>query len=450
MRFITVAVCLAFTCAPRPVASQAEEPGGSDAAFLELIADAVRRQPDFGSQQAAVGQARGALSEAKAGLLPRVQLLVDSGERRAVRNDRLTDSPDGRGSGQVTPQLALTQLLYDGGAAWGRVRASKVRVSAASRGADAAANTLALQAVQSYFTVLRQREALSIAAENVRKVQGVRDKVAERVAEGRDPHSELSRLDSRVLEARNQLVDAQRDLDDAGAAYEEIFGASSESIQYPASSPGRREAVADALAYARAHNPQVLALREERDATAADYDSERAAMMWPRLSLEAVGTAYDAFGSDGVEDRDTYVGLRISYDLYAGGANGGRSRQAGGRLLAARLAVERAELALDRRIRQAYSAVEARERQAATMNDRVRRDRQAIEDYEELFLAGRRTLNDLIVAQRDYFASAMQFLDVQLDLRVQQFSLLALTGELAQYFGIEPQSPPGREEGGGR
>ncbi|MBX5463626.1 MAG: TolC family protein [Steroidobacteraceae bacterium] len=94
-----------------------------------------------------------------------------------------------RERGQINPQVALTQLLYDGGAAWGRVRAARERVAAASLGIEVAANNLALQAVQIYFTVLRQREAVKIAEENLRKVQSVRDKVEGRAAEGRDPRS---------------------------------------------------------------------------------------------------------------------------------------------------------------------------------------------------------------------------------------------------------------------
>ncbi|MEJ0040529.1 MAG: TolC family protein [Gammaproteobacteria bacterium] len=438
---IAMPCALAVLCASAPLAAQVNEAGAEDRAFIRLVADAVRHQPDFGSQEASVGQAQGSLSEAKSDFFPRVQLLMDSGQDRTVRSGRTEDIPGSRHPGDVNPQLAFSQLLYDGGATWGRVRAAKGRVSAASRGVDAVANNLTLQAVQLYFTVLRQRDSVKIGRENLAKVQSVRDKVAGRALEGRDPRSELSRLDSRVLEARNQLTDAERDLDDANATYEEFFGAAPGELLEPSLYPNRRDQVEQALLYARAHNAELLSLRDELNASAADLDSQRATMLWPRLSLEASGTAYDAFGSSGVDNRDTYVGVRVSYDLFTGGASAGRTRQASGRHQAARLAVERAELALDRRLRQAYAAVETRETQTTTMADRVARDHSAIDDYEELFLAGRRTLNDLIVAQRDYFASAMQFLDVQLDLRVQRFSVAALTGELAPFFGIDPRAP---------
>lgn len=424
-----------------PVSAQVTQMSGDDLAFVRLIGEAVRQQPDFGSQWASVRQAEGSLSEAKADFFPRVQMLLDSGEDSAVRNGRREDIAGSRRSGQLNPQLALSQLLYDGGATWGRVRAAKGRVSEASRGVEASANNLALQAVQTYFTVIRQRDAVKIARENLAKVQSVRDKVAGRATEGRDPRSELSRLDSRVLEARNQLTDAERALEDANASYQEFFGTVPGELRVPMAFPQRRAQIEQALLYARDHNPELLALRDELDASAADLSSERASMSWPRLSLEATGTAYDATGSAGIDNRDTYVGLRISYDLFSGGANLGRARQAQGRRQAARLAVERAELALDRRMRQTYAAVETRESQVQTMADRVERDHGAIDDYEELFLAGRRSLNDLIVAQRDYFASATLFLDVQLDLRVQRYSVAALTGELAPYFGIDPQAP---------
>lgn len=420
----------------------AQSPAEQDAAFLALVAEAVQRRPDFGTQHASVGAARGALSEAKADFFPRVQLLLDSGEDRSVRDGR--SSPGTRRSGDVNPQLGVTQLLYDGGAAWGRVRAARGRVSAAVHGIDSAANNLSLQAVQIYFTVIRQQEALTIALENLNKIASVRDKVAGRAQEGRDPRSELSRLDSRVLEAQGQLLDARRNLADAIASYEEFFGSAPGVLRVPASYPQPRPSVEEAIRVARERNAELLALRDELEASTAEVDSQRASLLWPRLSLEASGTTYDAFGPSGTDNRDTYVGLRFSYEVFGGGAGLARTRAASSRNRAARFAIERAELALERQLRQAYAAVEAREAQLTAMADRVGRDHSAIDDYEELFLAGRRSLNDLIVAQRDYFASATQLLDVQLDLRVQRFSVAALTGELGQYFGIEP--PPDAAE----
>lgn len=428
---------LLFACAAAHAVAQELDAPRADRMFMQSIADAVRRQPDFESQVASVRQARGSLSEARSGFLPRVQLLVDSGEDRSLRGGRAESMPDARGAGEINPQLSLTQLLFDGGAAWNRTRAARDRLHSAASGVDAVANNLALLGVQIHLTVVRQRDAVQIAMENLERVGSVRDKVAGRVEEGRDPRSELSRLDSRVLEARAQLADAQRDLQEAEASYEEFFGVVPAELHAPLGWPPRRARVEEAIEHARTGSAELLALREELDASGAELRSTRAAMLWPVLSLQVSGTAYDALGNAGLRNRDTYVGLRVSYDAFSGGAALARTQQASGRQRIAQLAVRKAELALDRRLRQAYSAVEARELQATTMADRVERDRGAIDDYEQLFLAGRRSLNDLIVAQRDYFSSAMQFLDVQQDLQLQRHAVAALTGELAAYFGID-------------
>lgn len=426
-----------------PVRAEALPGTPADQAFVQRIAEAVRRQPDYGAQQASVQQARGGLTTARSDFLPRVQLLVDSGEDRSVRAGQ--DIPGSRRSGEINPQVAVSQLIYDGGAAWGRYKAARERINSATQGMDAVANNLALRGVQIWFTVLRQREAVSIATDNLAKISAVRDKVVARAAEGRDPRSEQSRLDSRVLEAGSQLEDARRNLEDAEAAFEEFFGHPPGNLVVPDSWPARPPRVEEAIAMARKANPELDSLRSELLATSAELRAERAAMTWPRLSLEFTGTAPDAFGDNGFDNRDTYLGVRVAYDVFNGGAMLGRTRQASGRRRAAQHALERAELALDRGLKQAYAAVEARERQSEAMAERMQRDRQAIDDYEELFLAGRRSLNDLIVAQRDYFSSAMQFLDVQFDLRVQRFAVAALTGGLAAYFGLDTGSADGPE-----
>lgn len=435
-----LAIFLTCLLVPLVTETAAQEPSDG---FVLQIAQAVRLQPDYGSQQSSLQQARGGVTSARADFLPRVQLLVDSGEDRGARAGQAAS----RRSGEVNPQISVSQMVYDGGAAWGRYRAAGHRVDSATLGVDAVANNLALRGVQVYFALLRQREAVEIAADNLEKIIRVRDKVSARADEGRDPRSEQSRLDSRVLEARNQLEDARRSLDDATSGFEEFFFEKPQDLALPAAWPVIRNGADEAILEARQANPELLSLQQELQASEAELRAERAAMFWPRLSLELSGTAPDVLGDAGLKNRDAYIGLRVAYDVFNGGATLGRTVQAGGRRRAAQLDVQRAERALDRGLRQAYSAVQARERQAQAMAERVERDRQAIDDYEELFLAGRRSLNDLISAQRDYFSSAMQLLEVQLDLRVQRFSVAALTGELAGYFGLESAPVAGSTRG---
>src|SRR5690606_17791627 len=179
--------CL-LAAAATPAYGQLAAPSAADRAFMRLIFDAVRQQPDYGAQQSSVHQARGGLTAVRSEFLPRVQLLVDSGEDRSARAGQ-ADIPGSRRSGEINPQVALSQLVYDGGAAWGRYRAARDRVESATQGTDAVANNLALRGVQTYFTLLRQREAVQIAVDNLDKVVGVRDKVFARAEEGRDPRS---------------------------------------------------------------------------------------------------------------------------------------------------------------------------------------------------------------------------------------------------------------------
>lgn len=440
----SIAVLAVALLAPAGAWAQAVEPAAADRIFVQRIAEAAVRQPDFGAGEASLGQARGSLTAARSGFLPRLQLLVDSGEDHSVRAGE--DLANSRRSGEVNPQLAFSQLLYDGGAALDRYRAARQRVDSAMIDINSTGNSLLLRGVQVYFAMLRQEESVRIARENLDKVLGVREKVAARAEEGRDPRSEQSRLDSRVLEARSQLADAQRDLESTSADFEEFFGSPPGDLQVPVSYPVRRERVEEALTHALAHNPDLLSLRSEMEATSADLSAERASMRWPRVSLEATATAYDALGTKGMKDRDTYVGVRVAYDVFSGGASLGRTAEARGRRRNAELAVERAELAVNRSLRQAYAALVTRERQVTVAAERAGRDRQAIDDYEELFLAGRRSLNDLIVAQRDYFTSAMQLLDIQFDLNVQRFSVAALTGELGSYFGLDERPVAGMGE----
>src|SRR5690606_11854022 len=107
---------------------------------------------------------------------------------------------------------------------------------------------------------------------------------------------------SRVLEAQNQLEDARRNLEDAEAVFEEFFGERPGQLVLPDTWPARPAQVDEAIARARLGNPELNALRSELHASSADLKAERAAMAWPRLSLEFTGTAPDALGNNGFKD----------------------------------------------------------------------------------------------------------------------------------------------------
>ena len=401
--------------APAPrAASLAQTP------FGQAVAQAVSSYPALTAGAARIRAAEAALEGERGQFLPQVSIGAETGARR-TGNLNTTRS---------TPVLQIQQLVYDGGASARREEAARARIAQSTNDRLAQAAALTLQAIEAWYEVLHQRELLALANRNKRLHQDFLSQINERVRAGAGAETDLLTAQSRLADATAQQVATQSRLDRAEAEFRQLFGHAPGALPTPQKAPaipGSGDAIVTQSPRLRSLEASIMAAQAELQAARA---SER-----PSLVLGVTGQSTAAGRAD------VGANLSLQYDLATGGRRKAAIRAAEARVL--ELEAERDDLS--RQIGRALDFVRSDQRAGA---ERVRAARLARNANEanvgavrEQFGIGRRTITELLDAQRDFIASGEALLDAELDLALSGYAALSLTGDILDVFGIYLPAP---------
>lgn len=444
-------LCLAPapTLAQAPAQALAQESPAPNATYSELIGQwqtarsgafrpavlgVAERYPQSKSAALRSEEAGLAVNEARAGYFPTVNIGLEgvaASTNRTVVNGE-SEHIDDVDEHRVDAVAQVSQLLYDFGATPARVEAAKLREKYFQEQSASTRVNVIQRSVAAWFDVLRYRMLINISQLDVQKHQATLDRVRERAQAGAGGKSDLMRAEGRAADARSRLIAYQGELARASSVYQELYGeAPPADLGFPENSPAIRS-VEEHLAYARDNSP---ALKGQRALAVAS--DEEASAVWkstlPRLTLELSGTKYEVNKTDD-DLRDYSAGLRASYNLFTGGADTARIRQARSRAEQARQDEIRTALEVDRLIRSYHADVAARRERLNAIRLELAANEGSLDAYQEQFNIGKRSLIDILDAQRDLFSTASLMVNSLVDLEISRHALLAVSGEIEPFF----------------
>ncbi len=389
--------------------------GLADTAFGARVADAVRSQPDLARAEARLRAARAELRGAEGAFLPSASLGAEAELR----------SRDGEEDSGLSPFLRVSQLVYDGGLAQSETTAAQARVLEARGARLGAASASALRAVEAHVAVRSRRDLLALARSDLKVHEDFLGQIAERVETGAGVQSDLLTVQARAADARTRVADATARLDRALAEYREVFGIAPGDLPPAAPAPALPRDAEEVVAQSprlRAAEASVAAARAELSAALAQR--------LPRVEAGATGSRLPG------GDPDVALDLQVNYSIDSTGERAAAIEGAQARLDASRsdrdaLAREiRRQLEIVRSEQRAGAARLAAAREAAQANERT------VAAAREEFTIGRRSLLDLLDAQRDFVASRRTLIAAEDEPLLTGYAALALTGDILDAFGL--------------
>lgn len=402
------------------------EPSMRASAFGQEIARAVTTHPVLTAGSARVLGAQAELGGAQSGMRPQLSAGLD-----------LAAALVGGGGGRGVPVASVSQLLFDGGAARSRVAAATAGVVGQSLANEATAAQLTLASVEAWHDLAHQRALLDLAGTNLRLHEEFLELMQARLDGGAGTEADLLLARSRLADATSRQVTVRGDLDRAEAIYRELFGDLPARVA-PAPAAPTLPARDDAELIAT--SPRLRGLDAEIAAATAERDATLAGR-WPALGL-GVQMRYDR--DDGGLSAQADMGPR--YEVMTGGRHAAATARAEARV--AELQAERHDL--ERQIARALAFLRS---DARTGQARLRAAREALAANEaavaaaqDQFAVGRRSMSQLLDAQRDAFLAGEALLVAERDLTLSGYAALALTGDILDVFGIVlPAARPGAE-----
>jgi outer membrane protein, adhesin transport system len=418
--------------------------GGAVAGTLEeTIEAALQTNPDVGVVQADRKAIDQELRQARAGYLPSLDLRAAAGpeySNSVSTRNRVTRAPGSDASTTLMrweSQLTLTQMLFDGFETRSEVDRQLGRVNSAAYRVAEAAEFIALDAVEVHLNVLRNQTLVELARENLEQHRALLAQVGELEREGGGSIADVHQADARVAAAQSVLATAVGNLEDARALYLSVVGSPADTLaDSVAPVYALPESPEAAAGQASVDSPTVKIANADIEVAKAELQGSRSGY-YPSVDLELGTSANDNI--DGLKgsaiDAQALVVLR--YNLFRGGGDIAREREAFQRINEARQALRQAQRTSEEEARTGYNALVTAQARLEALRDRVTAQRETRDTYAQQFDLGQRSLLDLLDAENELFAARSDLTTAEYTEMFAVYRVLAVTGGLLATLDID-------------
>ena len=386
---------------------------------------------------------------ARGGYFPQLDLTASTG-----RENR--DSPLAPAGGYGTynfnaAQLSLNQMLFDGMFTANEVKRLGYAKLTRYYELSEASETVAMEAVRAYADVVRARELVDAATQNFAEHKAVTQHVEERANGGVGRGVDVEQANGRLALAESNLLTELTNLHDVSARYLRVIGekppASLPSFPEPFKLGTMPPSIDVLMRDGLQGSPTLNAALENVRAYRAAIDSRKSPYM-PRIDFRAYAAGENNTGGILGNTRYNGVELALNYNLFRGGADAARERQAGDQGEQARDLQEKACRDVRQTLSIAYSDVRSLDEQLRYMDQHRLATEKSREAYRQQFDVGQRTLLDLLDSQNEFFEATRSYINARYNQATAQARTLAAMGQLVGALGVNRADVPTAQDAG--
>lgn len=404
------------------------------ATLAEITERALARNPEVQIRLHEYNAAGEEQQAARGSLRPRLDLEAYAGRERYDPTPGSSNYFNHPGAA-----LQLRQLLFDGGAARGEVR--RLGFTKATRYFELlqAADDVGLEASRAYLDVQRYRLLSRQAQDNWAIHKEIYEQLGSKVQAGVGRRVDLEQASGRLALAQSNWLTDTSNLHDVGARFQRIVGEAppvlGEAPDLTKELPEEKSVLADAL---RA-NPGFMAAVSNLRAARAQTDVRRAANS-PTLEFRAsTGVERNRSGVDGSYN-DAKAQVVMNYNLYRGGTDSARVRQAGEQFQSALELREKSCRDIRQTTTIAWNNVRKLREQMKYLDQHLLATEKARDAYRQQFDIGQRSLLDLLDTENELFQARRAYTNAQFDLRLAEYQVLSASHRLLPGLGLAPSA----------
>jgi adhesin transport system outer membrane protein len=312
------------------------------------------------------------------------------------------------------------------------------RVESARSRVQDTANAIALQATQAYLEIQRTSRIRAIAQNNVAAHQRILDKVRARANAGRGASAEVAQATARFNAARAAALETEARHRDAVSLFIAVVGARPPARLEPVTPPGRSlpANVDHAVAQAQKGSPAIIARMFDARAAVAAIDVARSDF-FPKVTAELSADYYSDMDRGTGRRGDVTGMLVMRQNLYRGGIDSARVREANARASEAQATSDLMRRTVEREVRLSWTAMTIARARADVIGRQLEQNRIVISAYNEQFELGQRTLIDLLDVQNEIFVNETSLITEQFVSNFNVFRVLGAMGRLVPALGLD-------------
>lgn len=394
------------------------------------------------------------VNQAIAGYMPTVDISGGYGWEQ-------TNSPSSRrkaGQGDVDDEgvielmrgevgFSIKQMLFDGFYTSSEVDRYSFEASADQWALFAAAEDMALDVAKVYVNYIRSEQVLTLAEKNLQSHKDIYEQIKQRTDSGLGSIADLSQITGRLARANANVISAKNNFYDAKAQFIRIVEKAPENLIVPVPDDDMLPTdLNNSLKVAQESHPilksaasDISAAENERSSAQSNY--------YPKLSLELGGNwndnldgedGYSAFASQNVggHSNDLVAMVRVKYNLFAGGKDLAREKEAAYKVGEAKEIRQRAYRQVIEGVNLAWNAYELLAPQKMYIRDHVVAAKDTQVAYSQQFNLGQRTLLDLLDTENELFEARKDYLEAEYDEIIAEYRILNATGRLLESLRV--------------
>jgi adhesin transport system outer membrane protein len=327
-------------------------------------------------------------------------------------------------------------MLFDGFNTPNEVDRTEAVVNARAYRVLGSAQSLALQTVQVYLDVLKRREMLALAQNNLQAHLRINDQIGQRSQQGVGSNADGDQSEARRALAENNLYTEQVNLADAKANFISVVGRQPDELETPASLRGELPAnLLEAQQRVVANNPYLKSAQADVQATQEQYEIAKSPF-YPRFDAELATSANDNLSGMPGHNNNWRAAVVMNYNLFNGTRDKARLRSSAHQINQAMDIRNNALRQLNENLNLAWNAMDNARLQTPKARDYADYTARVREAYQQQFSLSQRTLLDLLDSENELFTANRRYTEVRYTEKYSMYRVLAATGDLLQKQNI--------------
>lgn len=428
------AMPVAAAAAPAPV-SPTTNPRQMD--LRTAVAIGISTNPETGVVQNNRRATDEELRQAQGLYRPSIDFRADTGyEYSDDAGTRAGTGDDTESMWRKEAGLTLTQMLFDGFETKFENERQEARVLSASRRVGESAELTGLAIVEAYLDVMRQREQLKIARENVAAHITLLDQITDSAQAGRTTDADVQQGNARLASARALEANVREALRVAEASFIREVGDPAQDLVMPmVPVSALSQDVEREVKMALHQSPTIGIYEADIEVAHAEFQGSKSTM-YPQVDLQLnARTGHDLGGVDGRDTSASALAV-MNWNLYRGGVDTARVREHISREAQAKEARADAARQVENNVRTTWASMVSAGERARQFSSQVAANTEVVRSYKDQFDLNRRTLLDVLDSQNELFVSRSNLVNAEFLEMFAVYRLLALKGDLLKNLNI--------------
>jgi len=372
------------------------------------------------------------LKQSRARYFPSIDLELGYGIEQysdSTTRDRGADPSNTDWDSRQDAALKLTQPLYDGGEINKQISIQKALLDAATFSVQEATQAIILDTIRAHLGVYMQQKLVALAEKDLHLHQDILQALSEKEQAGAGNIADVYQTQARLAKAQSSLLINKGDLSRAISNYERVVGSKPGELSF-AGVPGRMpNSLEEAWKRSEQKNSGLFAMKAKLIEAEARADLARTNYK-PKINLELSSTYHDQLEGDSSWQNTNDAMLVFRWNLFKGGQDKEAAKAALSREYESRSNLTYKRIELREATSDAWTTYLSLQGQRKAYLDAVAFSKNTFGAYLKQFNVSRRSLIDVLNAEKEYFQSARQLVSVSVNEIIVAHRILMLGGEL--------------------